>query len=391
LDFIDHSIEANKRTDNLYHAYNLVTIKNEKQMSISYLSEMLEGQVAVLSSGYLSSKDALVVLDNLKSSKLFRKDQYSYLLYPNKELPKFLVKNKIPKEAVAKSEILTQLVSKKNLQVIKMDCDGNYHFNGNFNNANDLKVALEHLKIQEEFKNLVEKETDTITEIFEQVFNHKAFTGRSGTFYGYEGLGSIYWHMVSKLQLAVQECCFKAQEEKESPEIIGRLLQHYYEVNAGIGVHKSPALYGAFPTDPYSHTPAGKGAQQPGMTGQVKEDVLSRFGELGVFVKKGCLYFAPLLLRKEEFLSEAKTFHFVDVFMNQKTIELQEDSLCFTYCQTPIVYKIGNSNSIEVTYSNGTDAIFNSNKLDVQASQKLFLRTGEIIKIKLTIDKIVLR
>ena len=391
LDFIDHSIEANKRADNLYHAYNLVTIKNEKQMSISYLSEMLEGQVAVLSSGYLSSKDALVVLDNLKSSKLFRKDQYSYLLYPNKELPKFLVKNKIPKEAVAKSEILTQLVSKKNLQVIKMDCDGNYHFNGNFNNANDLKVALEHLKIQEEFKNLVEKETDTITEIFEQVFNHKAFTGRSGTFYGYEGLGSIYWHMVSKLQLAVQECCFKAQKENESPEVIGRLLEHYYEVNAGIGVHKSPALYGAFPTDPYSHTPAGKGAQQPGMTGQVKEDVLSRFGELGVFVKKGCLHLAPLLLRKEEFLKESKSFHFVDVNMKQKTIELQEDSLGFTYCQTPIVYKIGDTNSIEVTYSNGTDAIFNSNKLDVQASQKLFLRTGEIIKIKLTIDKIVLR
>ena len=24
--------------------------------------------------------------------------------------------------------------------------------------------------------------------------------------------------------------------------------------------------------------PAGKGAQQPGMTGQVKEDILSRFG-----------------------------------------------------------------------------------------------------------------
>ena len=28
----------------------------------------------------------------------------------------------------------------------------------------------------------------------EAIFNHKAFTGRSGTFFGYEGLGSIY-HM----------------------------------------------------------------------------------------------------------------------------------------------------------------------------------------------------
>ena len=59
-------------------------------------------------------------------------------------------------------------------------------------------------------------------------------------------------------------------------------FDHYFEINAGIGAHKSPELYGAFPTDPYSHTPGGKGAQQPGMTGQVKEDILCRFGELGV-------------------------------------------------------------------------------------------------------------
>ena len=38
-----------------------------------------------------------------------------------------------------------------------------------------------------------------LLETFEDIFNHKSFTGRSGTFYGYEGLGSIYWHMVSKL------------------------------------------------------------------------------------------------------------------------------------------------------------------------------------------------
>ena len=33
----------------------------------------------------------------------------------------------------------------------------------------------------------------------------QSFTGRSGAFYKYEGLGSIYWHMVSKLLVAVQE------------------------------------------------------------------------------------------------------------------------------------------------------------------------------------------
>lgn len=391
LDFIDHSIEANKRADNLYHAYNLITIKNDSEISISYLSEMLEGQVAVLSSGYLNSKEALVVLDALKSSKLFREDQYSYLLYPNKELPKFLEKNTITKEAISNSELLSQLVSNNNTQVVKLDCDGNYHFNGNFNNANDLKKALEQLKNDVQYQSIVEKEFDKVTAIFEEVFNHKAFTGRSGTFYGYEGLGSIYWHMVSKLQLAVQECCIKAQEEQESSEVIGRLLEHYYEINAGIGVHKSPALYGAFPTDPYSHTPAGRGAQQPGMTGQVKEDVLSRFGELGVFVKNGCLSFSPVLLRKTEFFSESKTFHYVDVFMQQKAIQVGPNSLCFTYCQIPIVYTIGSFDRIEVIHSNDTKVDSDSLQLDTPTSQKLFLRTGEILQINVTINEQMLR
>ncbi|MFK7904030.1 MAG: hypothetical protein AB8B69_02850, partial [Chitinophagales bacterium] len=70
LQYLEHSIEANRRNDNLYHAYNLVTIEGEKEASISYLSEMLEGQVAVLSAGYLSSKEAVAVLDGLKNSAL---------------------------------------------------------------------------------------------------------------------------------------------------------------------------------------------------------------------------------------------------------------------------------------------------------------------------------
>ena len=377
LKFIDHSIEANKREDNLYHAYNLMTVQSEKEVSISYLSGMLEGQVAVLSSGYLSSKEALNVLDALKNSKLFRKDQYSYILYPNKELPKFIEKNNIPKEAISKSELLSALVANNNTQIIEKDCFGEYHFNGNFKNAADLEKALASLA-KTSFATQAEKDKKQVLQAFEDVFNHKSFTGRSGTFYGYEGLGSIYWHMVSKLQLAVQECCLKAVEENESAEVIGRLLEHYYEINEGIGVHKSPALYGAFPTDPYSHTPAGKGAQQPGMTGQVKEDILSRFGELGVFVKNGNLYFNPCLLRKDEFLAETKIFNYVDLNFNPKAIEIESNSLCFTYCQIPVIYKISNQKSIEVVYNDTTNKKFVSLILDDKTSKQVFERTNEI-------------
>ena len=77
-----------------------------------------------------------------------------------------------------------------------------------------------------------------ILDIYEEVFNHQAFTGRSGTFFGYEGLGSIYWHMVSKLLLAVQECCFKAIERGEKQEFVDRLVEHYYAIQQELALEK---------------------------------------------------------------------------------------------------------------------------------------------------------
>ncbi len=377
--YLDHSIDTNKRKDNLYHAYNLMTVKSDSEISISYLPEMLEGQVAVLSSGYISGKESLKLLDALKNSALFRDDQYSYILYPNKELPRFFDKNIIPEQKVKKSKLLQQLLKDGNSQIVEKDALDNYHFNGKFNNANSLKKALSELS-DEKYADLIVKEERMLLNVFEEVFNHKAFTGRSGTFYGYEGLGSIYWHMVSKLLLAVQETCFKAIEDKESAVTIGKLLEHYYEIYEGIGVHKSPDLYGAFPTDPYSHTPAGKGAQQPGMTGQVKEDILCRIGELGVFIKEGKLHFNPKLLLKEEFLKKPETIRYFDVRGKEKEIALEKGSLCFTYCQVPIIYKLSDKESIEIVHSDTTMKLDNL-VLSKVFSKKVFERTGEIDQI----------
>jgi hypothetical protein len=390
LKYLDHSIKANRRTDDLYHAYNLMTIENDHEVSISHLSEMLEGQVAVLSSGFLTSREALDVLDGLKNSSLFRDDQYSYLLYPNKQLPQFSEKNNIPKKSVVSSELLTSLVKDGNTQIINQDVRGNYHFNGNFRNASDLKQVLNVLS-DSKYSALVNKEEKQVLQIFEDVFNHKAFTGRSGTFFGYEGLGSIYWHMVSKLLLATQECCLKAFKEKESEEVIGRLLEHYYEINEGIGVHKPPSLYGAFPTDPYSHTPAGKGAQQPGMTGQVKEDILCRFGELGVFVENGKLCFNPCLLRLTEFIKEPMTFNYIDVNQEKKHCSLSKGSLAFTYCQVPILYHLAEKSGIEVRDREGNISKRDSLILDSEISSKVFGRTGHVMQIDVFIKRDSLR
>jgi len=389
LSYLEHTIRANKRSDNLYHSYNLMTVEGTHEISLSYLSEMLEGQVAVLSSGYLTSKETLETLNSLKASSLFREDQYSYLLYPNKDLPGFLNKNNIPKSDVTKSALLTALLKDGNTQILEQDANGGYHFNGNFKNASDLQQALE--KLEGSHHPLTASNKQEVLNIFENIFNHKAFTGRSGTFFGYEGLGSIYWHMVSKLQLAVQECCLKAIQDQENNVLVGKLLEHYYEINEGIGVHKSPTLYGAFPTDPYSHTPANKGAQQPGMTGQVKEDILSRFGELGVFVKEGQLCFDPCMLKKTEFLSKKNIFNYVDVHGKEMELPLEDQSLCFTYCQVPIQYKLANKNGGEVVLNNGTISKFENLRLDLSMSQKVFERTGDIVRIVVQLNQAMLR
>jgi len=389
LRYLEHTIRANKRSDNLFHSYNLMTVENDDEISVSYLSEMLEGQVAVLSSGYLTSKEALETLDGLTASSLFRKDQYSYLLYPNRDLPGFLKKNNIPKSDITKSSLLNRLLKEGDTQIAEQDTDGGFHFNGNFKNASDLRKALEKLNGSQDQP--TDSDKDEVLNIFEKIFNHKAFTGRSGTFFGYEGLGSIYWHMVSKLQLAVQECCLKATHDQEDETLVGKLLEHYYDISEGVGVHKSPTLYGAFPTDPYSHTPANKGAQQPGMTGQVKEDILSRFGELGVVVKGGQLCFDPWMLKKAEFLSKKQLFNYVDVQGKVIELPLEEKSLGFTYCQVPVLYKLADKNGLEVVLNNGASLKFENLSLDKPMSQKVFGRTGDIVRIVVHLNPVNLR
>lgn len=383
LQYLEHSIDANRRTDNLYHSYNIMSM-HENGIKVSYLSEMLEGQVAVLSSGYLSAHASADLLDALRKSKLYRADQNSYILYPNRDLPKFLEKNCISEASVGKSVLLQKLVKDGNLRLISRDVEGGYHFNGNFRNASDLREALSNLKATE-YNDLVEKESDLILQIFEEVFNHKAFTGRSGTFFAYEGLGSIYWHMVSKLHLAVQEVNVLAQADEVDKSLIGRLHAHFCEIGEGIGIHKTPELYGAFPTDPYSHTPQHRGAQQPGMTGQVKEDILVSIGELGIFVKEGMLHFKPILLKKAEFSQDTRTFDFVNISQKTENIEIPSNALCFSYCQVPVIYQIGTKDSILVAFTANESKEFDGLQMDKDTSEMVFHRTGEISKITVSL------
>jgi hypothetical protein len=376
LDWMDHTISANRRDDNLYHAYNLISIDSER-VTVSRLDEMLEGQVAALSSGVLSPEESLRLLDALRKSALYRPDQDSYMLYPNKELPRFLEKNTIPDGLVSKSQLLQMMIQDGNKALVNKDVEGDVHFNGNFRNAGDLKTALESLK-STEYEKLAVDEGELLLEIFEEVFNHKAFTGRSGTFFAYEGLGSIYWHMVSKLHLAVTEVCQQAIDKKTDTDVVEKLKTHFYQIGEGIGVHKSPELYGAFPTDPYSHTPFHRGAQQPGMTGQVKEDILVRLGELGVFIEDGKLLFKPSMLKQAELLEKQESFSYPDLEGGMQELNLDPGSLAFTCCQVPVVYRLSDRDAVQIQFSDGKQNEIDSLQLDKKTSGMIFHRTGKV-------------
>jgi hypothetical protein len=184
----------------------------------------------------------------------------------------------------------------------------------------------------------------------------------------------------------VQETFYEAQKSNASEMELLSLRKFYYEMKDGIGVEKTPDNYGAFPTDPYSHTPSFSGVQQPGMTGQVKEDVISRFGELGVIVANGEICFNPGIVDINEFLTSKDSFEYYDVNENKLSIDLRLYSLAFTYCQVPVVFIKSSANKI-VIYNNDNNTIeVNSLKLNQQISEDIFNRTGNITKIEVFLN-----
>lgn len=380
--FADHTIKENLRGDGLFHSYNLISFR-DKGIAVRRLYLMLEGQVAALSSGFPDGAMSLRMLESMKSSALYREDQQSYMLYPFRKLPRFTEKNNLTSEQTESSGLLRKMIDANDSSIVSADAKGNIHFNGAFRNASMLSKALGEID-GNLYGTVSEQEKNRIIDIYESVFDHQSFTGRSGTFYGYEGLGSIYWHMVSKLLLAVYEAYEAAKSEGVDQVVSGKILEHYYLIKEGLGIHKSPALHGAFPVDAYSHTPAGAGARQPGLTGQVKEDIVSRFSELGLTVQDGIISLVPSMLRAEEQLAGETDFVYFDTEGRQDKIKLTTGQIAFTLCQVPVVYSPGETDKTSVCFANGEISVINGCLIDATTSKKIFERNGEIRRIEIT-------
>ena len=382
LAVIDHSIALNIGKDGLYHAYNLLELTPEGA-TVEGLYPMLEGQVAALSSGAIPPGEAVAVLQALYESEVFRPDQATFMLYPDRRLPNFLEKNCIPEDALSTLPVVTEMQQRGDRSLLQRDANGTWRFNADLVNTAALSRRIDELAPV--YGEPLDEARGALCAVYEQVFNHKAFTGRSGGMFGFEGLGSIYWHMVAKLLLAVQENFFRARASDADSETCRELAGLYYRVRAGIGFNKTPEEYGAFPVDPYSHTPKHSGAQQPGMTGQVKEEILARFGELGVRVHEGDVHIDTGLLRPVEFVQSSQAFRYLDVHDRWSELTVPVGGLAFTWCQVPVIYRLDDSETpaLRVEWNSGERQSSADLSLPPAAAAAIFQRDGQVAKIEL--------
>jgi len=359
LQYIDHTIKQNQLDEKLVHAYNLIDIK-DNAIVVNRLPLMLEGQVAMLSSGFADADEVHELLHALRASALYRNDQQSYMLYPEKQLPAFTEKNCIPETFNKRFPVLNKLLEGGGYGLISADQAGTMHFTGELKNAGVLKERITALREQRRIQ-IDKREEQQLLDLYEELFDHHSFTGRSGSFYKYEGLGSIYWHMVSKLLLAVAENIQRFVREGLPGEKTDKLLSLYMEIREGIGVHKAPSAYGAIPTDPYSHTPSMLGAQQPGMTGQVKEDIISRWFELGLEIRQGAI-----LIHRS--------------IITNRHLKIRGE-LSFTFCGTPFRYVEGPASGISLLLTDGEELSISSDRIEAPYSGEIFARTGKVRKV----------
>lgn len=379
----DHSIRAARRRDGLYESYRVLHLTAAGTASVESLHPMLEGQVAVLTAGVLNTDQTIDILDTLFASELYREDLGTFMLYPRADRLDFLDRNVIPEDAVRGSLMLRRMLREDERGVVERDDSGRVRFHADLINSGHLRVRLAELGSDPEWAELVAQDTGDVLAAYEQTFEHSKFTGRSGTMHKYEGLGSVYWHMVSKLMLAAQESVFEAVDRGEDAASVERLSELYVRVREGLGTHKTPSVFGAVPHEPYSHSPWRRGAQQPGMTGQVKEGFLARLGELGVRLIRGEIRIEPVLFDRGELLSEPEAWSVRGVL--DQRINLAAGSVGFTICGTPVVLSQaspGSAPKITVVLADGATVCPAGSSLGAEWTREVLGRTGRVARIE---------
>jgi len=99
------------------------------------------------------------------------------------------------------------------------------------------------------------------------------------------------------------------------------------------------------------------------------------------------MLFTPGLMREEEFLRSPSVFEYVGLDGEPHSLPLDVGTLAFTYCQVPIVYRLGDSPVIKVTEANDTTRSIPGSRLDRVSSQSIFFRKSEVTLVEVMLDR----
>ena len=166
-----------------------------------------------------------------------------------------------------------------------------------------------------------------------------------------------------------------------------RLHDVYHRIRNGLGFRRPAAAFGALPIDAYSHTPGDRGAQQPGMTGQVKEELITRRMELGIRLENGGIRFRPTLLLDDEWLDADDEWAIpAGDHAAARTIDLPVDGLGFQLCGIPVVYRRGSGSSrITLVDHAGERRIIDGDRIDEPEARSIFDRKTAIERIEVDV------
>jgi hypothetical protein len=127
------------------------------------------------------------------------------------------------------------------------------------------------------------------------------------------------------------------------------------------------------------------------MTGQVKEEVLTRLGELGVRVEHGCLTLAPYLLHGRERWPEASTWSCRGPQGGIVPVDVPAGGLAFTLAQVPVVMDFGAAAQLQVHWADGQVTTHPGRSLDRATTAALFARDGRVRQLRATLPEADLR
>ena len=145
---------------------------------------MLEGQVAALSAKALTAEQSVAVLKSLFASDIYRPDAGTFMLYPDRALTGFMEKNILSEAAASATSLYHDMLAAGDYRLVGRDHNGHLRFHPDCTNTDALASILSQVLPDYPAHDHVDAQ-QAVEAAYEEVFNHLAFTGRSGGMFGF--------------------------------------------------------------------------------------------------------------------------------------------------------------------------------------------------------------